>query len=313
MIFWFWIFIIFSSLIGCCAKAIYNDKHRVVEEKKVSSFPLKFIAPEIKPTPEERFAAVKARIAYKKPPLESNEKEWVEEGERWADDIARGMFVEHHKNSTKKFESIWDRIETLNKNVGINRDNSYMDDKGYLRWNSNNKLCHRDVAFKYLYKGKGFVEPFRNYIVHHVDENKLNDDPSNLKIMKEEKHEEIHGRVVNEDGTKWIRLCRRSKVGRETKKAIRVAMVWLPKSQCVVRDDYVYVTPWAKAEFDRAKGNVDSKTDNLEWYDRPYTFRSKSVKSSTTTSAVSNGVCKLGRTTCTGCEFYNEFDKVCGK
>lgn len=83
----------------------------------------------------------------------------------------------------------WNEIESLNKSVGITRENAYIDEKGYLRWNSNDRLCHRDIAWNAGLRGK---LPFGQCDVHHVDLNKLNCDPSNLKVLTRTEHQRKH-------------------------------------------------------------------------------------------------------------------------
>ena len=42
----------------------------------------------------------------------------------------------------------------------------------------------------------------------------------------------------------FIRFCRVSRIIRQTEKAYLVAIHWFPKSQSMVRDNYLYVTEW---------------------------------------------------------------------
>ena len=61
-------------------------------------------------------------------------------------------------------------------------------------------LEHRLVAEKYLLteenrveiNGKYYLKP--EYIVHHIDENKLNNDPSNLMVLTRGEHTALHNR-----------------------------------------------------------------------------------------------------------------------
>ena len=204
----------------------------------------------------------------------------------------------------------WNWIEELNKRVDITRENAYIDENGYLRWAEDGNLCHRDVAFVHIYKGNEkridletgeitvkFAEPFDKYDVHHVDENKLNADYDNLAILTREEHQVEHGRIIHENGEKYIRLCHVSKVYRETRKAILVARRWVPKSTTIVVDGYVHVAAWMyRIKF----GNRFDKRE-------PLPSRTPRLA----TDAIETRAC--GRRSCTGCEFYNEFDKVCQK
>jgi hypothetical protein len=209
-----------------------------------------------------------------------------------------------HFRKKHDLDEKWQRIESVNKNVGINRDNSYIDSNGYLRWNDSNRLCHRDVAFEHLYKRKTidletgevagkFNKSFSEYVVHHKNKDKHDNDPSNLEILDEEQHGEVHGRVIHENGSIYIRFCRTEKIYTETDKAILVAHQWIPKSQCGVKAGYLYISKWMYGlKFGKGKvGSIRTKKEH----------------------AIADLFCKLGRSSCAGCEFYNSFDKVCGK
>ncbi len=80
---------------------------------------------------------------------------------------------------------------------------------GYLEYNYTNKhenivkgdLVHRHVAYEQIYMpNKSQYElPFRAYVVHHIDEDKFNNDPTNLQIMTKEDHEQLH-RTMRHEG-----------------------------------------------------------------------------------------------------------------
>ena len=74
----------------------------------------------------------------------------------------------------------------------------YLDDKGYLKFRNSDRLVHRWVAHKYIYKPNRhlYPKPFSSYIVHHKDGNKLNNDVSNLEILSKPDHEETHGIIL---------------------------------------------------------------------------------------------------------------------
>lgn len=68
-----------------------------------------------------------------------------------------------------------------------------MDKRGYLR-NGYGRLVHRDIAYKQLYNYPNkHNRRFREYDIHHIDRNKLNNHPSNLKILTREEHNKEHG------------------------------------------------------------------------------------------------------------------------
>jgi len=70
----------------------------------------------------------------------------------------------------------------------------YIDSKGYER-DSEGQLIHRQNAYIYLYRGKGYPERFGSYDVHHIDRNKRNNSPENLQILTREEHKAKHGIV----------------------------------------------------------------------------------------------------------------------
>ncbi|MCG2717931.1 MAG: HNH endonuclease [Nanoarchaeota archaeon] len=70
----------------------------------------------------------------------------------------------------------------------------YLDDKGYFRYTSTDRLIHRVIAYEYLYlqNPEDYPLGFCNYVIHHKDENKVNNFPSNLQILTREEHDKIH-------------------------------------------------------------------------------------------------------------------------
>ena len=70
----------------------------------------------------------------------------------------------------------------------------YLDKNGYLRFCDGDGLVHRVVAYHkiYLPYKDNFPLPFSNYVVHHIDENKLNNHPSNLEIILDFEHKQRH-------------------------------------------------------------------------------------------------------------------------
>jgi hypothetical protein len=146
----------------------------------------------------------------------------------------------------------WTYIETVNQRVGITRENAYLDNRGYLRWRSDKVLCHRDIAFRELdHAGLYFSE----YDVHHQNENKLDNNPENLQILTRERHQLAHGEIIYELGRKYIRLCRDKRISRHTPKAIFAAAQWIPRSQTLIRDRYLYVANWLVKERGLCKRN----------------------------------------------------------
>lgn len=79
-------------------------------------------------------------------------------------------------------------------------DHPYHDCDGFV-------FEHRLLAEKYLasedqlieINGKKYLD--KNYVVHHLDENKLNNDLSNLLIMTKRAHMSFHGKLRNKNLT----------------------------------------------------------------------------------------------------------------
>src|SRR4030042_597060 len=80
---------------------------------------------------------------------------------------------------------------------------THVNDKGYLVYDDTNKLVHREIAYKHIFlpNRQRYHLNFGDYVVHHKDGNKQNNDVSNLMIVVEEEHYARHGRdlcVTNE-------------------------------------------------------------------------------------------------------------------
>ena len=72
---------------------------------------------------------------------------------------------------------------------------TYIDDRGYLRFLDSRRLVHRWMAEKKLGRK---LEP--EEVVHHNDRNKLNYDPRNLTVFaSQEEHESEHESVGDFD------------------------------------------------------------------------------------------------------------------
>jgi hypothetical protein len=66
---------------------------------------------------------------------------------------------------------------------------TYIDKRGYRRFNGSNRLVHRWVAEKKLGRK---LRP--GEVVHHKNGNKLDNRPQNLKVMMYDQHEVHHKR-----------------------------------------------------------------------------------------------------------------------
>ena len=72
---------------------------------------------------------------------------------------------------------------------------TYIDDNGYKRYKNNNRLVHREKAYKYIYcKSNRIKYPlrFRSYDIHHIDRNKLNNKIENLELLTRKQHKKKH-------------------------------------------------------------------------------------------------------------------------
>ena len=49
-----------------------------------------------------------------------------------------------------------DTIESLNYGFEISRENCFVDNNGYLRWKTSERLCHRDIAYNHVYHKSSF-------------------------------------------------------------------------------------------------------------------------------------------------------------
>jgi hypothetical protein len=73
-------------------------------------------------------------------------------------------------------------------------EDTYIDENGYERDSEDNKLIHRKIAFENIYEPNEHQYPFSfgEYVVHHKDRDKLNNDIENLAILTEEEHDDEH-------------------------------------------------------------------------------------------------------------------------
>lgn len=76
----------------------------------------------------------------------------------------------------------------------------YIDGRGYKRtgkYPSHSNLEHREIAYRYIYKNHRHKYPgrFSEYVVHHKDGDKRNNDISNLQLLTEGDHQRYHDGV----------------------------------------------------------------------------------------------------------------------
>ena len=69
----------------------------------------------------------------------------------------------------------------------------HLDDRGYER-NGYADLVHRRIAYNNLYDYPNtHQERFGEYDIHHIDKDKRNNSPNNLKILTRAEHRKEHG------------------------------------------------------------------------------------------------------------------------
>lgn len=84
----------------------------------------------------------------------------------------------------------------------------YIDEKGYKRYKKDGKLVHREIAFKEVYRKNrnSYPRRFSEYDVHHMDENKLNNNPSNLVLKPRDTHDLTHEIKRRENRLKNLKI-----------------------------------------------------------------------------------------------------------
>jgi len=77
----------------------------------------------------------------------------------------------------------------------------YIDENGYKRYSDNERLVHRHIAEKYIYKPnrEQYPLPFSEYQVHHKNGNKQYNWSNNLEVLTDSEHRRAHRRE-NDDG-----------------------------------------------------------------------------------------------------------------
>jgi len=135
----------------------------------------------------------------------------------------------------------WQTIEQLNQGLNISKKTTYIDGKGYLRLRTTDKLCHREIAWENGIRGAG---KFGDCDIHHIDKNKFNNQPANLEVLTREQHQVEHKQIIIIKGKKYRKLASIHKIYRETDKAYLIAHQWIPISQAIHRDGYIYIPEW---------------------------------------------------------------------
>lgn len=135
----------------------------------------------------------------------------------------------------------WNKIERLNQNEEIGRYSCYIDNNGYLRWKNNNKLVHRDIAWRNRKFGD-HNEYTTELHVHHINRNKLDNRQENLQYLTEEEHWKTHN-ILSRNGKIYRKIARRYNQ-KQSKRAILIRGKWVPKS--LIEENYgdLFVEMW---------------------------------------------------------------------
>ena len=83
------------------------------------------------------------------------------------------------------------------------KEDTYVDDAGYVRYVKNKHLLHREIGERIL----GKKIPW-NWDVHHIDLNKLNNQPTNLIVIPHLLHWALH-QIIDEYPTLLRDICER--------------------------------------------------------------------------------------------------------
>ncbi len=71
----------------------------------------------------------------------------------------------------------------------VDESETYEDSRGYMRFSDSGEYVHRWVAENYVVGRK----LRRGEVVHHIDGDKLNNEPDNLEVMSKKEHDDLHG------------------------------------------------------------------------------------------------------------------------
>ena len=100
---------------------------------------------------------------------------------------------------------------------------TYIDENGYYRFKDTNILVHRWLMEKHTGRK---LEPWE--VVHHIDGNKLNNSPENLRIMtgpkSREHHTKIHKKQKEETGN-WHGIIKCPECGTEYKEKVNFCSI----------------------------------------------------------------------------------------
>jgi|SRR3989344_6195351 len=80
------------------------------------------------------------------------------------------------------------------KHISEEHEEIYIDKNGYERYKNSDMLVHRKIAYDFIFvknRDKYFLG-YAEYVVHHKNENKRNNNIDNLEILTQEEHKKLH-------------------------------------------------------------------------------------------------------------------------
>lgn len=92
--------------------------------------------------------------------------------------------------------------------------NYKINENGYLVNPDTGNLKHRELAYEYIYSRNPsyFLKPFSEYVVHHLDGNTDNYLISNLLLIPEYRHRELHDLLASGQKDQALKLQEELKV-----------------------------------------------------------------------------------------------------
>lgn len=111
----------------------------------------------------------------------------------------------------------WVRADSLMPGDRVRSLGRYLPEEGYARLYASGGKCHREHRFIASHTDAGFKEALD---VHHLDGNKLNNTPDNLRSMTKSEHHSLHYHLMSDEAkakrTQQIIDVDRSKIVRNT-------------------------------------------------------------------------------------------------
>lgn len=100
-------------------------------------------------------------------------------------------------------------------------------------WVAQHRLIGEDIVGRRLVQSK---DPTKGEVVHHKDENRLNNDPSNLEVMTISDHRSHHTRKKNEE--RWAKLTEQHVIDALVGRTIKEAAFFLGVDKQTLRNRF---------------------------------------------------------------------------